>query len=207
MPIIHDIEIGEVVPVPFIAGQFSGLDLLILGCGRCVWDDYLEVAQSHKGHIMVINRMIMDFPGYIDHGVSCHPYGLLLMTIDRRFNRSLEPHFYTHSCGVVDYAAYEEYLIPQFIWDFSEYYYGTSTLTAVLAALVMGYENITLAGVPLDNQGCYYNPLWKLDYSKDNGDKTMENWERAANKCFHGKVKSLSGKTRELLGAPYAITS
>ena len=106
---------------------------------------------------------------------------------------------YTHSCRIHDEPSYEEYLIPQFLWDFPDYYHGSSTLTGVLAGLEMGYEEIILAGVPMDNGGGYYCcPFWSYPYAE----AFMKDWEKAAKNTFDGRVTSLSGNTRELLGAP-----
>jgi len=204
MAVIHDIEIGEIgivggvnLEVPYIAGRFSG-DLLVMGCGGTLWDDYAKIHDRYKGHKMAVNRVIIDFPSPLDHAASCEPYHLVLLTLLRRDSYPLHPHVYTHSCDISDWGNYEEHLIPQFVWFFPEYRDGSSTLHAVLAALIMGYDNIILAGVPMNSGGHYYNPFWVHDYDK----AFMGDWEKAARKCFHGKVTSLSGNTRELLGAP-----
>lgn len=183
--------------IPFVARRFSG-DLVVLGSGSTLWQDYLKIYERHKGHYMAVNRVILDFPGILKHAVSAHPYALVMFTLLRRFYYAEQPHVHTHSCNIHDEESYETHLIPQSLWDFPDYYHGSSTLTGVLAALVMGYDQIILAGVPMDGKGYYNNPLWLNPH----GEMFMKDWEKANAKCFHGKVKSLSGNTRELLGAP-----
>jgi hypothetical protein len=182
---------------PYIVNRFKGQSLLVMGAGYTLWEDLAKIWNTHKGHLMAVNRVILDFADPIEHAVGCHPYELLLFSLWRREHYPSHEHMYTHSCRIYDEASYEAYLIPQFLWDFPDYYHGSSTLTGVLAGLVMGYEEIILAGVPME--GSYYCcPFWQYPYE----DAFMKDWEKAAKNSFDGKVKSLSGKTRELLGAP-----
>ena len=82
---------------------------------------------------------------------------------------------------------------------------GTSPLSAVLVGLEMGYERILLAGVPLDDSGHYFDPSdihtnrFHQDYKHQERD--LMYW-KSAMKEFKGRVKSLSGNTRTLLGGP-----
>ncbi len=193
--IVHDIEVnGE---LPFIAGRKKG-SLLIMGPGMSLWDDVAKVHSRFKGDRMALNHVIIDYPDRLEHACSCHPYVLLLFTLYRRHVYSRFPHTYSHSVDIYDRESQENHLIPQFTWDFPEYYYGSSALTGVLAGLVMGYDNIILAGIGMDKGGYYYNPYWVYPYDE----RFLNDWEKANKKCFHGKVTSLSGNTRELLGEP-----
>jgi hypothetical protein len=58
----------------------------------------------------------------------------------------------------------------------------------------------------LDNSPNYFSPDWEVRNFENEvpkrQDGTMAYWEAAAKKCFRGRVKSMSGRTRELLGAP-----
>lgn len=201
---IHGIEIGKdgvdggvPLELPYITGRFSG-DLLVLGCGSTMWSDYAQVHHKFQGHRLGVSRTILDFTEPLEHGVSCHPYELLLFTLYRRYAYLEHDNMYSHSCDIYDWESYETHIIPQFVWHFPEYKHGSSTLHGVLAGLIMGYDRIVLAGAPMDRSGYYYNPHWVYDYPA----QFMADWERAAKTCFRGKVTSLSGNTRELLGAP-----
>ena len=76
---------------------------------------------------------------------------------------------------------------------------GTTGLFAVLIGLLMGYDKIILAGCPTDASPRYFedipHPQFGLDTIKDE-------WLRARDAVFNGKVKSLSGRSREWLGEP-----
>ena len=75
---------------------------------------------------------------------------------------------------------------------------GTSSLFAVQVGLALGYENIVLCGVPLDGTGSFYHSPWFV-YSDYHERKWREPWVKAA-PGFNGRVRSMSGFTRELLG-------
>lgn len=170
---------------------------MVMGTGYTLWDDLTKVWELHKGHLMAVNRVILDFCDPLEHAVGCHPHELLLFGLWRRSAYPTHEHMYTHSCCIHDIPSYEEHLIPQFLWDFKGYYNGSSTLYGVLAGLEMGYEEVILAGVPMEG-GYYCNPFWSFDYK----DAFMDDWEKAKKNVFDGRVTSLSGLTRELLGAP-----
>jgi len=73
------------------------------------------------------------------------------------------------------------------------YVFGSSSLHAVYLALnKWGYDRIILCGVPIegDNDGLRY-------------DRFIHAWE-AVEADIKGKVFSVSGKTKTLLGGPYA---
>jgi len=74
---------------------------------------------------------------------------------------------------------------------------GTSALFATRVALALGYEEVVLCGVPLDETGRYYSAPWDKGVSLNVVD--MKEWEEYV-PVFEGRVKSMSGRTRELLG-------
>lgn len=68
---------------------------------------------------------------------------------------------------------------------------GSSAITGALAALRMGYERIILCGCPLAGNAPEGNPY----------EAFRPGWESKKDELA-GKVKSMSGWTRELLGYP-----
>jgi len=87
--------------------------------------------------------------------------------------------------------------------------HGTSTLFAVRVGLALGYDEIVLCGTPLDNTGRFYDApgangggLGKTAGGSDTELLDLSEWERYAKQVFNGRVKSMSGKTRQLLGGP-----
>ena len=70
---------------------------------------------------------------------------------------------------------------------------GSSAMLGTLAGLQMGYEKIILCGCPLNGK----------NLKGDNYVSFRQGWEDKKNKkAVLGKVKSMSGWTAELLGAP-----
>ena len=83
------------------------------------------------------------------------------------------------------------------VWDESAS--GTSSLFGVFVAHRLGYRAIVLAGCPMDGSGHYYDAPGASYHRLDS---MWEAWERAAAAGDLVGVTSLSGRTRELLGAP-----
>ena len=87
----------------------------------------------------------------------------------------------------------------QFVWRLAQDG-GTSGLFACFVGLLLGYTRIVLAGIPCDNTPHYFDPLpygGKLDR-----ESPAALWLWARDHVFHGRVTSLSGRTRDWLGAP-----
>ncbi len=59
-----------------------------------------------------------------------------------------------------------------------------------------------LAGMPLDNGPHNGEPPWRMTRFTTEVADQDEHWQRAINFAFEGRVKSLSGRTRDWLGAP-----
>lgn len=83
--------------------------------------------------------------------------------------------------------------------------HGTSSLNAVYTALALDFERIVLCGIPLDDGGHYYDPPWigsnfTNEVPERNGD--LRYWKDACQSRFDGRVTSMSGRTRDLLGEP-----
>ena len=159
--------------------------LIIVGSARCVWDD-LEKTNLNVD-VMAVNDMIMHFPGPLKHAYS-NDQKMLPHWINARRPRYIidwgRPKAYSCNAG----------------WPWPGH--GTSSLNAVYTALALGYDEIILAGIPLDNSGHYFDPPWvKSNFENEvsTRDGEIRFWANAARNIFDGKVKSLSGRTKELL--------
>ena len=74
---------------------------------------------------------------------------------------------------------------------------GNSGLSACFTGIALGYDQITLIGMPLDDLGHYWEkPDLKTKFTREAPD---EPWI-FAKQIFQGKVKSLSGRTKLILG-------
>ena len=180
--------------------KFVGQRLVIVAGGRCVWEDLalLGVHGDANGgwHVMCVNDVVMHYPGLVTH-MYTNDHRMMQHWLQARrplLTRKYGPVKYTHSCRVGG----------KYSWPWPGH--GTSGLNAVYTGLGLGYDQIVLCGMPLDNSGHYFEPPWVVsNFESEVGvreDGTMMYWHNANQKLFGGKVKSMSGRTRELLGAP-----
>ena len=70
-----------------------------------------------------------------------------------------------------------------------------------MIGLALGYNKIILAGVPLDGSGHFFDPPDK-ETKQFSGQNIDLEWKWANDKYIKGRVKSLSGRTKEWFGEP-----
>ena len=175
---------------PDIAGSESGI-AFVIGSGHTLWDDIDACGpfRVERADVICVNDAGMHFPGPIKHWYS-NDIQMLQRWIDARrprYVRDFGGHVESHSC--CDGAKHK--------WPWPGH--GTSSLNAVFTALGLGYERVILCGVPLDDNGHYFDPPWvKTNFDREG---TLKPWRLLAPK-FEGRVKSMSGNSREILGAP-----
>lgn len=172
--------------------------LVICASARCVWDDLKKINWSSHD-IMCVNDLVMHFPGVVKHAYSNDRHMLPRWVAARRpqYVDKFPGDIYVHTCNGGE---------GLYVWPFPGH--GTSSLNAVYVGLAMGYENIILAGMPLDNSGHYFDPPIGWDsqvysnFSNEVADRDglPRYWDMAAKDIFGGRVKSLSGRTKDLLG-------
>ena len=190
---------------PKIAGTYTGF-LVICGDAAGVWND-LELfgcrdengqgkVSKNGWHFMTVNKMVEVFPGNIEHCYSNSPSCLQRFINARRDEYTSEferpRHAHAISAGV------------EHVWPFSGH--GTSGLGAALVAAALGYRRIVLCGIPLDDGPHNGEPPWRrtgfASSEAAGGVRTGRNvyWWKAKELAFEGKVRSMSGRTREWLG-------
>lgn len=186
-------KLGWTGPMPALAGQSRG-DLLVIGGARCVWDDLKALGDdAWAGDRMVINDIGAHYHGLVQHWVSLHPDyffpGFLKYRLGHNYaNRA---HVRTHSNKPHDGV--------EVVWPMPSAG-GSSGLYGVYIGLLLGYSRIVVAGMPLDGQGHYFDPPWVNQSQFGRPDLLV--WQWARDNVFQGRVTSMSGLTRELLGAP-----
>ena len=186
---------------PSIIGQFQGKRCVVVASAKCVWDD-LDRLGVHGGKdnngwdILCINDVVMHYPGRVAHLYSNKNRLLDAWLAARRETiggfrvKDWGPVEMTHSCSIGG----------QHSWPWPGN--GTSALGAVYTALALGYDPVVLCGIPLDNSPHYFDPDWiKSNFEREVGgkDAQMKYWGNAM-KAFRGRVTSMSGRTKELLG-------
>jgi len=160
-----------------------------MGGGRTVWDDFAKV-RPWKGEIMAVNDVGAHLHDVVRHWVTLHPE---YMPGWRTFR---EKHLYGSGQPTMRHSHKVAQDIDV-VWKVGNVG-GTSGLFATFIALMLGYNEIVLAGLPMTNDGHYFDSPW---YTTDREDKAVALvWRQARDNIFAGRVKSLSGRTREWLG-------
>ncbi len=182
-----------------MVGKFSGKRLIICAGAACVWDDLALLGirkEESNTHFMAINDVVMHLPMKVRHFYS-NDHRMMPFWLGARrpqYARKHGPVDYTHSARSGG----------QHTWPWPGH--GTSTLGGVYTALAMGYAPVILCGCPLDDSPNYFSPSWeKRNFSREVADRVdgkLAYWSNAHRCCFKGRVFSMSGRTRELLGAP-----
>lgn len=183
----HDIFHGH---LPSIAGTKTG-PLLIVGPGWCVKED-LKHAPDYP--VMAVNAAAM-FLRDLEHWYTPHPEYCAAMSAVRGFFHLEPARCPVHSAQGARGA--------DIMWPILGSAALSGGIQAVVVAIEMGYAPVILAGMPADGKGhCYPHPNengWATSY--DHGQKMfLDQWAWLRDGYFDGKVTSLSGKTKEILG-------
>jgi hypothetical protein len=165
-------------------------EALVVGYARCVWAD-LRAARPlvHEPAVFAVNKATM-LALRIDHAVSHHAEALGLLVRCRqafRSLRSLSPKITAHSVRPAEGI--------DRVWP--DLRSGDSGLLAARIAVALGYEKVILAGVPLDDKGHVDDDAEATHFQFSTH---RHRWQEHA-KELQGRVTSMSGWTRELLGA------
>lgn len=73
-------------------------------------------------------------------------------------------------------------------------------LSATILGVLLGYDRVILAGMPADGGGHFYP--WTIRRPHEHVQAYGPAWTRLRDEFFEGKVTSLSGNTKEILGTP-----
>lgn len=181
---------------------------LVLGGAQSVWDDIaaLEaVVGRWRGPVLAINNIACErdlrtgqaWERRIDHLCTLHAEKVALWRRKRRelvisLGRSPEWDVYeTWSCG--RRTAVDRH--------YSGITGGSSGLYAVSVALHLGFERVVLAGVPMTNERNAFRDEAQWKAFRRYTDAWVDR-SRNALPLLAGRVRSMSGWTREILGPP-----
>lgn len=198
---------GRAFPYPAIAGSYKGKNLVVCGDAIGVWDDLAAFGcrdDSGRGRVrkpdwdfLTVNKLVETFPGSVEHCYSNEPHLLNKFIAARRSEYALEFGPPAHSHSIKEGA--------QHCWPWGGH--GTSGLGATLVGLGLGYDRVVLCGLPLDDGPHNGEPPWRrtafaTSEAAGGPDGKDGHWKRAIGTAFGKRVKSMSGRTREWLGAP-----
>lgn len=158
------------------------MEALVIGCAACVWDDLQRAPQMQAAYeVLACKQAAHDYQHHIDYVICAdtrvaHLYPLKGVPLVSR-------------AGLGEFA--------DIVYDEFPYRNGSSGLYAVGFALLRGASRVICAGVPIDDQPHYF---YKPAPFRADGYRAA--WERAL-PVIKGRVFSLSGWTRDLLGEPH----
>jgi len=172
--------------------------LLVIACGRCVWDDLEKVFPMLKADgfdSIAVNYMIMCYPYRLTYAASWH-FDFVHRAVQARIYRGLKNK--PVSFGPKAFEGVDH------VKRFSGESLPTSGMYAARIGAELGYDKIILAGVPFDDTGHFYDPPLNRDvkasYTKFNyWGTSQKDWERLRNK-FDGKIKAVSGNLVKCFG-------
>lgn len=188
--------------LPEIAGKYQGRSVAVCGDAAGVWDDLEALgARSDVGRgkvrkegwdFLTVNKLGEVFPGDIEHWYS-NEGKLLQKFIEGRRNeyrKEFTGPRHSHSCNRG----------AKWHWPWSGH--GTSGLGAVLTALALGYDEVVMCGIPLDDGPHNGEPHWRhcrfqsSEAADQVNGRPSQPWLKAIRLGFDGRVRSMSGRTK-----------
>lgn len=182
-------------PLPALVGTKAGKQLLVIGSAATVWDDLSRV-DPKQYDLMAVNDVMIHYPWgqRLDYGVTLHPEKLPGWGFFQAYQASHNawPPMETMSIRQVQGGHVKH------VWPIHRSG-GNSGLFGVFTGLFMDYDLIVLAGIPCDDTPRYFDPPgWRHEqFAKD---VVFREWQEANERIFKNRVRSLSGRTRDLLG-------
>lgn len=166
-------------------------DVVVAGSGSQLWKEVSILGKAIKlldTPVVCVNHTALYWPFRFNYVVSIHAEmfeGEFLRTIKQKGAKTVS----SRNGADINFKPLEPFL--------------DSGLLATLFALnFMKAERVFICGIPLDNQGKFYedpevgSQVWQ--------DNIFEAWQQNE-PAMRGKVYSMSGKTRDLLGEPLEV--
>lgn len=169
---------------------------VVLGSADCMMHDVMQVSEwGHKTPVTIIavNDAGWCWPDVLDHWVSLHAENFPEWEA-RRLAAGYSMQYETWSRPKDDgYVC--DYRIPH--WGV-----GTSGLFAVTVAFHLGIDRVVLCGVPMEARPyAVAHGKWEDGWPESEAAIHQPGWEYHYDR-MKNRVRSCSGWTRELLGAP-----
>lgn len=159
---------------------------IVMGIAPCLEEDLSKVANHELYDFMGIgldcsDRVLFD----VQHFATYHTNEFTELKERRK-----------RAGGNIDYVTHSHQKPADRIWPLvaPSPYSGSSSFLGTQALVGMGYTKIILCGCPMQGP----NQTGK----KERYDNFFKGWEKYAISMFGNKVKSMSGKTMQLLGYP-----
>lgn len=165
-----------------------------------MWDDLKHLKDiGFNGDVFAVNHTALLHTRPIDHFGTIHHKTVEYVMKMRRLEHKLESHVYAHSVSPAT-------CVDQH-WPFA-ISGGTSGLLCTMIAVCLGYDDIALAGIPMDGTGKFYqSPHMQSEYGGnarwDYGcTSAIGTWQQVVllSERFRKCVRSVSGRTKGILG-------
>jgi hypothetical protein len=166
------------------------LTALVIGSANTLAEDKARALSLFEPDLVIgCNHAARDEPGRIDHWATMHP-DLFKLWVPGREAQGLAPAgAYWHARHRIPWDGIESRPIES--WG------GSSGLLCVAVAYELGCERIVIAGVPMHKHAQHYD----IEKDWNEARQYWPAWERWEPR-MRGRVKSMSGWTRNLLGEP-----
>jgi hypothetical protein len=166
------------------------LTALVLGSAETLGADKAAALELFEPNLIIAcNHAARDEPGRVDHWVTMHPDLFVMWLAVRRQNGFPDPGQFWHARHRPVPKGIESRAIES--WG------GSSGMLCVAVAVELGVERVVLAGVPMLKTARHYDDRRHWEEARG----YWPAWERYAPR-IRGRVKSMSGWTRDLLDAP-----
>jgi hypothetical protein len=174
-----------------LVNKYAGKTLIVIAGGRTVWTDFQRFTGNNwhsQWDVMAVNDVGMFYDRHLEHWYSLHGDQIPEWSVVREFHFPAAK--YRHSTKGRD---------PSCIgWPVPTI--GSGAYAAANVGLCLGYDLIVLCGAPLDDGGHFFDPPWKAtNFTKE---ARHDRWILSRDTVWEGRVKSMSGFSREILGEP-----
>lgn len=185
---------------PLIADSYKGCRAIILGGAQCVWNDWraaMDLSEPDSYHLVAINDVGQYVNAHIEHWISLHHSYFPGWLNFRRGHARNKPHIHSHRDNTERRPG--ENRVDWWWWIC--FGGGTSGLFAAVICVLLGYDRIILAGLPMDNSPHFFDPPWyAAPGTGDDQHKFV--WPETKQRCLGDRVRSMSGRTSKWLGSP-----
>lgn len=175
---------------------------VVIGGAACVWQDLAAAEKLADFDVVIaVNDAGAEFPGIVDYWITLHPEHFPRWLERRRSAgrpEPLETVAHEGNSGVGRRNGFATSILWPYTWP------GSSGLFAVEFALKrLRADRIVLCGVPMDTRGHFAGALMHPDPNGPwiGAKGFWPAWE-AAHEHIRDHVRSMSGRTRDLLGEP-----
>lgn len=184
---------------------------LVIGCAANVWED-LKAAEALTKYdaVYCVKQMGVHYPKKFDVWVTLHPEAMDVYEIERKalgFPNGYqivapppeELGMHGKKGNIARRVSYR--------WNKDSNMSASSGIYGAKVAMQDGFERIVLAGIPMTPEGGHFLPEGKTVAGRTRGKVWSDHASFVCGFNFaipflKGKVKSMSGHTKEVLGAP-----